>query len=322
MRVKIIKVLSLFNGISCGRIALERANIPVERYVSYEIDKYANKVSKANYPDDEYNGDVFDADFTKYKGFDLLIGGSPCTNWSIAKNGRETTPNGIGWELFLQFKRALVESGCKWFLYENNHSIHKDIKTAITNELDVEPIMINSALVSAQNRRREYWTNIPNVVQPEDKGIFIKDILESGYVGDINKAYVLTATCGNSVPQDMIKSKRTQVFKPVRIGDISTSKAKGQSGRVYSINGKSVCLSANGGGGGAKTGLYKIDLTDGDYIIRKLFIEECCRLQTIPSSYFIDASGEKIVFDTQAYKGIGNGWTVDVIAWILSFIQL
>ena len=90
-----MKVLSLFNGISCGRVALERAGIPVERYVSYEIDKYANQVAQKNYPDDEYNGDVFEGDFTQYKDFDLLIGGSPCTYWSIAKNNREVTPDGI-----------------------------------------------------------------------------------------------------------------------------------------------------------------------------------------------------------------------------------
>lgn len=174
-----MKVLSLFDGISCGMVALERAEIPVERYVAYEIDKYAVQVSEKNYPAIEHRGNVFDADFTKYKGFDLLIGGSPCTYWSIAKNNRETTPDGMGGQLFMQYVRALRESGCRWFLYENNFSIHKNIKDFISEQLGVQPIMINSALVSAQNRKRCYWTNIPTS-QPEDKGILLEDIIIGG----------------------------------------------------------------------------------------------------------------------------------------------
>ena len=142
-----LKVLSPFNGISCGRVALERAGIKVERYVSYEIDDDANKVAKYNYPDDEYNGDVFEADFTQYEGFDLLIGGSPCTYWSIAKAGnngekgeRETTASGLGWDLFSQYVRALKEANPKYFLYENNASMSDEIKECITEELGVEPI--------------------------------------------------------------------------------------------------------------------------------------------------------------------------------------
>lgn len=175
-----MKVLSLFDGISCGMVALERAEIEVERYVAYEIDKYAIQVSKKNYPQIEHKGNVFDADFKQYKGFDLLIGGSPCTYWSIAKNNRETTPDGQGGQLFMQYVRALKESECRWFLYENNYSIHKNIKAFISEQLGVEPIMINSALVSAQTRKRCYWTNIPNVSQPEDKGILLEDIIIGG----------------------------------------------------------------------------------------------------------------------------------------------
>lgn len=177
-----MKVLSLFDGISCGMVALERAGIEVERYVAYEIDKYAIKVSEKNYPQIEHMGDVFDADFTEFKGFDLLIGGSPCTYWSIAKNNRETTSDGVGGQLFMQYVRALKESGCKYFLYENNFSIHKNIKAFISDQLGVEPIMINSALVSGQNRKRCYWTNIPNVTQPEDRGILLQDCLIGGGV--------------------------------------------------------------------------------------------------------------------------------------------
>ena len=179
-----MKVLSLFDGISCGMVALERAGIPVERYVAYEIEPSAIKISKHNYPQIEHCGDVFEADFTQYEGFDLLIGGSPCTHWSIAQKSteRETTASGLGWELFSQYVRALKESGCKYFLYENNKSMSLTIKNEITKHLGVEPILINSALVSAQNRQRLYWTNIPNVCTPTDKGILLQDIIESGYV--------------------------------------------------------------------------------------------------------------------------------------------
>ena len=192
-----MNVLSLFDGISCGMVALERAGIPVDRYIAYEIDKYAIQVSEKNYPQIEHRGDVFDADFTEFKGFDLLIGGSPCTYWSIARNNRETTPDGIGGQMFMQYVRALKESGCKYFLYENNYSIHKNIKAFISEQLGVEPIMINSALVSAQNRKRCYWTNIPGVCQPEDKGIMLESILEGGKSTEINR-YVSQADMQDS----------------------------------------------------------------------------------------------------------------------------
>ena len=179
-----MKVLSLFDGISCGHIALDRAGIKVERYVAYEIEKSAIKITQANYPETEQGGDVFKADFTQYKGFDLLIGGSPCTNWSIAKagHGRETTSSGVGWELFSQYVRAWKESGVPYFLYENNASMSKDIKAAITEAFGVEPLEINSALVSAQTRKRLYWTNIPNATVPTDMNIKLADIIENGVV--------------------------------------------------------------------------------------------------------------------------------------------
>lgn len=210
-----MKILSLFDGISCGRVALERASIPVERYVAYEIDKYAKAISVKNYPDIEQCGDVFTGDFTQYKGFDLLIGGSPCTYWSIAKNNRETTCEGEGYKLFMQYVRALRESGCCWFLYENNYSIHQNIKDAISAELGVQPIMINSALVSAQTRKRCYWTNIPNIEQPSDRGVLLKDIIESGE-SFLQKAYALTTRCSGAIPSDTFKRHRhTMIAEPV-----------------------------------------------------------------------------------------------------------
>lgn len=384
-----MKVLSLFDGISCGMLALQRAGIPVECYDAFEIDKYAVTVSKRNFPVIVHHGNVYDGDFTKFQGYDLLLGGSPCTYWSIAKKDREVDCNGEGFRLFKEYVRALEESGCKYFLYENNYSVHQRIKDEITRVLGVEPIMINSALVSAQNRKRCYWTNIPFASFPADKGIMLADVLENGVAWQ-DKSYCMTASYDGAVlyntlerkqrtmvaiPIDTIDGKshtitatyyktsenpfssfgselrrqrvavpviaaaqrgryidsgkteqhievredgksnclttvqkNTLVCAPVRVGQVGKG---GQSQRIYSVRGKSVTLSANGGGQGAKTGLYKIDLPDGDYIIRKLTPVEAERLQTLPDNYTAGIS------NTQRYKCIGNGWTVDVIAHIL-----
>ena len=349
-------ILSLFDGISCGMVALERAGVPVERYDAFEIDKYAVKVSEKNYPQIVHHGDVFGGDFTQYKGFDLLIGGSPCTFWSIAKSGRETTPDGMGGKLFMQYVRALRESGCKYFLYENNYSIHKDIKAFISEQLGVQPIMINSALVSAQNRKRCYWTNIPNVTQPKDKGIMLADILESGLGINTMVASCYKAALGLSYGSEggrqrvaepvgaaqrgrytqtgnrnkkadggteqfievrkdnksnclTTVQKDSLVCEPVRIGTVE-GRTQSREWRIYSVHGKSVSICGCAGGAGAKTGLY-LDLSDGDYVVRKLTPIECERLQTLPDNYTEGVS------DTQRYKCIGNGWTVDVIAHIL-----
>lgn len=357
-----MKILSLFDGISCGMAALERAGIPVESYDAFEIDKYAVKISEKNYPKIVHHGDVFGGSYSDFKGYDLLIGGSPCTYWSIAKTGREVTPDGMGGKLFMEYVRALRESGSRYFLYENNNSIHQNIKDFISEQLGVKPIMINSALVSAQQRKRCYWTNIPNVSQPADKGILLKDILESGLPWQ-DKNYCMTASYDGAVFWNtMQRSQRSMIAEPVgvaqrgryiqsgnrsekclggteqflearkdgksnclttvqkdsmiaesiRIGKIGNG---GQGQRIYSVRGKSVTLSANGGGHGAKTGLYKIDLPDGDYIVRKLTPVEAERLQTLPDNYTEGIS------NTQRYKCIGNGWTVDVIAHILRYLK-
>lgn len=215
-------VLSLFNGISCGRVALERAGIKVKRYVSFEIDKYANTVAQKNYPDDEYCGNVTTANFTQYRGFDLVIGGSPCTYWSIAKTNREITPDGVGGQLFMHFVRAVKETDCKYFLYENNYSIHKDIKAFISDQLGVEPIMINSALVSAQQRKRCYWTNIPNVEQPADRGILLKDVLISA---DREKSRCIITSSGRTTTRKYFKKKQGQMaVEPVSVAQRSRYK--------------------------------------------------------------------------------------------------
>lgn len=278
-----MKVLSTFNGISCGRVALERAGIEVERYVSFEIDKYANKVAQKNYPDDEYYGDVFEADFTQFKGFDLLIGGSPCTHWSVARtNGtREITNSGIGWEFFKQYIRALKESKCKYFIYENNYSISKDIKDAITKELGVMPIMINSNLVSAQDRKRMYWTNIPGVEQPQDRGIKFNEVVR--------------------------KDREWFDILPWSL-KVWGSKRKIDTLRTLDAE-KSFCLTTN------KSHPKNYYLNSDRNKMTKLNSEEAEILQTLPKGY------TACIPEGKRFKAIGNGWTVEVIAHILSYLK-
>lgn len=387
-----MRVLSLFDGISCGRVALERAGIPVKCYYASEIDKYAIKVALKNYPNTIELGDINAIDFKSLAGkIDLIIGGSPCQDLSVAKKNREGL-SGKHSGLFWKFVEAVETIKPRFFLLENVASMSKENKDIITKALGVEPILINSALVSAQQRKRLYWCNW-NVAQPEDKGILLKDILESGEVWE-KKGYCLTANYnGAYFPHDYLRKQRQMVaepihfkmpngkmaevppssfkeafmFKevrteegkrvrikirqetgldatkrdavskkyisqvsgkvnclttsigceqivcePVRLGEIGKDC---QGNRVYSVRGKSVCLNAHGGGLGAKTGLYKIDLPDGDYYVRKLTPVECERLQTLPDGYTEGVS------QTQRYKAIGNGWTVDVIAHILKEIK-
>lgn len=352
----------------------------------------------------------------------LLIGGSPCTHWSIAQTkNRETEASGIGWELFLNYRIARDKYQPDFFLYENNKSMSPAIRAQITAELGVEPVLINSALVSAQNRQRLYWVGRRNpdgtysqvaVEQPVDRGILLRDILESGVCWK-EKGYALLSTTGGTTVDDMVSRHQrngaaepvaikpltekemdymvretkdgrnhfdfdyfhdaTQeksacvtanthkgvpynvLVEPVRIGTIEND-AKNQTFdsqqyRVYSPDAKSVTMCGQGGGVGAKTGLYAvpvipdgkgrfvikaaggkeipvyevhggritikgktypIKLADGFYIIRKLTVTECKHLQTVPEEYVFPVS------NSQAYKMLGNGWTVDVIAHIMS----
>ena len=348
-----MKVLSLFDGMACGMIAMNLAGVDVESYDAYEIDKYAVKTAQHNFPMIREHGDVFAADFTQYNGVDFMVGGSPCTYWSIAQTkNRETVASGIGWELFSQYVRALHEAKPKYFIYENNKSMSKDIRASIDKTFGFEAVLINSALVSAQNRQRLYWVgkrnadgtySKVNVEQPDDMGILLRDILETGIAWQ-EKSYNLTTRCNGAIPSDTLKRHRhTMVAEPVRVGTIENAvkdkKFDSQQYRVYSPDGKSVTLCGNGGGVGAKTGLYAvpvdcpngkyqvyevcgglitikdkqypIKLTDGYYIIRKLTVRECMRLQTVPENY------EFPVSNSQAYKMLGNGWTCEVIAHLI-----
>jgi len=305
-------LLSLFDGMSCGQIALNKLGIKIENYFASEIDKYAVKVSSDNFPNTIHLGDITKIDFKSLPKIDLLIGGSPCQGFSFA--GKQLNFNDPRSALFFEFVRALQETKPKYFLLENvvMKQEHQDV---ISEHLGVKPVFINSSLLSAQNRKRLYWTNLP--IDPiDDKKIVLADIIEHGLV-DRDKSYCIDANYfkGTNLEQYLAKKRRQVVFeksdKPIRIGGIVGKNGKvGDGARVYSTEGKSVCLKALGGGWGAKTGLYH-----DDYCIRKLTVLECKRLQTVPDDYKMNVS------NSQAYKMLGNGWTIDVIAHILGGIK-
>ena len=202
-------------------------NVDIENYYAYEIDKYAIKTTEHNFPNIKQCGDVFEADFTQYEDIDYLIGGSPCTFWSIAQSPdkRETTASGLGWELFSQYVRALKEAKPKYFLYENNKSMSKAIYKSISDSFGFEPILINSALVSAQNRNRYYWCGKRNedgtyskvdIPQPQDRGILLRDILEGNDLTSCDKGWTLTTAYGGAVAWNTIeRHQRNMVVEPI-----------------------------------------------------------------------------------------------------------
>lgn len=290
-----MNVLSLFDGISCGMVALERAGIKVNRYVAYEIEENAIKVSKHNYPEIEHKGDVFQAEY-KEGEFDLLIGGSPCTHWSIArgKNDRETIPSGVGFDLFMQYVRALREVKPKYFLYENNKSMSDAIKDEITKQLGVEPIMINSADFSAQSRERYYWTNIPVDMEYSKSELVFKDIeYPHDYkIGDFSNY------------KDTVK--HSPDGKIVR-WDTGGKGWYSQHSRARSNELKMTTLTV----GAVSNKIYL-----GDYKYRLIHPVEAERLQTLPDNYTACLSAK-----TKRIGVCGNGWTVDVIAHILRGIK-
>lgn len=303
-----MKILSLFDGMACGALAMRAAGIEIDKYIAYEVDRYAIQTAQHNFPFIEERGDVFKADFTEYAGFDYLIGGSPYTYWSIAQTkNRETVASGMGWELFSQYVRALHEAKPRFFLYENNKSMSAAIRASITETFGFEPILINSALVSAQNRQRLYWCGIrqedgtykkADIQQPADRGILLKDILETG-VTWIDKSHTIDATYykGGTLNGEKPHQNFTRIMaaEPVNIDENSNAP-------IYEVKDGYITVKGN---------KYPIKLVDGFYIIRKLTVRECMRLQTVPEWY------ECPVSKSQAYKMLGNGWTVEVIAHLL-----
>lgn len=259
-----MNILSLFDGMSCGQIALNKAGIKYDNYFASEIDKYAIQVTKDNFPNTVHLGDVTKIDFKTLPKIDLLIGGSPCQGFSFA--GKQLNFNDPRSALFFEYVRALKELKPKWFLLENVR-MKKESENVISEHLGVGPVKIESSDFSAQKRTRLYWTNIP-ISEYTDKGIVLSDIIEHGLV-DKDKSYCIDANYfkGTNLEQYLAKKRRQVVFE-------------------------------------------KSDKS----IIRKLTLLECKRLQTVPDDYKINVS------NTQAYKMLGNGWTVDVIAHIFKNI--
>lgn len=272
-----INVLSLFDGMSCGQIALERAGVKVNNYFASEIDKHAIAVTKHNYPGTIHVGDVTKLKSSSLPKIDLLIGGSPCQ--SISNLGDKSGLDGKS-GLFFEWLRLKEEINPKYFLLENVVGNKKAIQQ-ITDLVGVEPVLFNSNLVSAQNRARLYWTNI-DFRLPENKGIVLKDVLD--------KEPSSCSTLSESRLKWLLSDKGQECLKK-RYASLDPEKAS--------------CLTAR------SDASWNCNYVTRNGKITKLTCEECEKLQTVPVGY------TSCVSDSQRYKMLGNGWTVDVIAHIL-----
>ena len=368
---KTMNVLSLFDGMSCGQLALHRVGIPYTNYYASEIDKYAMQITQKNFPNTMQVGDVQDIKIPNYRegSIDLLLGGSPCQGFSFSGKGLNfDDPRS---KLFFEYVRIRDKLKPKYFLLENV-VMKKESEDIITKYMGVKPIMINSSLFSAQNRRRLYWTNIPFEIPTEDKGIVIKDILEDLPFHEIPN-YLNNTWCGKR-RGDMVKTIHddkahcltasmwkgqipTFVKKPIQVGMAENIKGYDIIKRVYHPNGKSPTLTTMQGGhrepkvaigrivnrrldengtrkddqlelpftrqlevrdddkSNCLTTVHKDNVVVEKELYRKLTPLECERLQTVPDNYTQGVS------NTQRYKMLGNGWTIDVIAHILKGIK-
>jgi DNA-cytosine methyltransferase len=315
-----MNVLSLFDGISCARVALDRAGIEVNAYMASEIDKNAIKVSEKNYPDIIRVGSVVNLEVEGQ--VDLLIGGSPCQDLSIAKKDRKGL-DGDRSGLFWEFLRIKKECNPQWFVLENVASMPKADRDIITREMGVEPVMFNASLVSAQSRKRLFWTNIPFDL-PEDRGILLKDILQPD--GEVDermvvdgKAYCLSATYSHvttteaGVKHSIDRKKRTMV----RVGrDVGRRLVDGHRADAdTSIPYERRIETREDDKCGTLTSVAKDNLVVGERI-RKLTPIECERLQGLPDNY------TEGVAMTHRYKCLGNAFNVDVVAHILGRVKL
>ena len=276
-----MNVLSLFDGMSCGQIALERAGIKVDNYFASEIDKYAIEVTKNNFPNTKHIGSVVDVKGSDLPKIDLLIGGSPCQGFSTA--GKELNFEDPRSKLFFEFVRLLKETKPKYFMLENV-SMKLEYRNIISKHLEVEPILINSSLVSGQNRKRYYWTNIPNIQQPKDKGISVSDVIgiKNVKIGQMQP-----------FPRNYKKLgiKRTPRLELRKDNKSNTLMAAPSANLVKQLD------------------------VGGFQLVRKLNVNECELLQTVPLNYTLGVS------NTQRYKMLGNGWTVDVVAHIFKNLK-
>ena len=351
-----MNVLSLFDGISCGHLAFERANIPVNNYFASEIDKPAIKITQCHFPDTVQLGNVSNIEITKdidniriksdngeyiTDTIDIIIGGSPCTNFSMLGNKKGMSTASIevlslsqylqlkskdaefyGQSyLFWEFVRILNDIKPKYFLLENVR-MEKKWQNLISEVLGIEPVPINSSLFSAQNRPRLYWTNIPDIGTPSDKGITLDDVLEENNGNMPDVAY--TKTVQKALPQLQKKygyiPARFNAYNPRKIGD--KAPALTADGSPITSSCAMLRFEKNEFGihkikDGILDGMYESELEDGRYNIRALSELEMERLQTLPDNYtnIEGMSGNK------RRHAIGNGWTVDVIAYILSHIR-
>lgn len=359
-----MNVLSLFDGISCAYEALNRADIKVANYYACEIEKHAITISNLRHPNIQRpKNDVRELRADSVPSIDLLIGGSPCQDLSIAKKDRKGL-EGDRSSLFWQYVRLKNELNPKYFILENVASMPKDAKDIITKEMGVEPVLFNASLVSAQCRKRLFWTNIKFLL-PADKGILLKDILQPDAEVDERmtikgKAYCITATYSKATPSEaqvehnIKKGQRTMV----KVGHIGNSNSQGN--RVYDPEGKSCTLSANGGGLGAKTGLYQVkcgrdvarrlnedghrddDNKELEYVRRLEFRDDgkSGTLTSVMKDNIVDTGKirkltpiecERLqglpdnytegVANTNRYRVLGNAFNVDVVAHILSSIK-
>ena len=341
-----MNVLSLFDGMSCGMIALDRLGIKVDNYYASEIDKYAMHVSAANYPEIMQVGDVCDLKSEDFKDIDLILAGSPCQGFSLA--GKQLAFDDPRSALFFEFIRLLKEIKPKYFLLENVR-MKKEFLQIISEQVSscypeitfgVDPIFINSSLVSAQSRPRYYWTNIPGIEQPEERGIVLRDILEDRNIEGLSekaiaymnrsspkwsngktrkdiyikredqKADCLTANMHKGVPYGVVEIKagayrarsldengKRVAWKDVKPKQVLETRKDEKSNSITSVQKDNV-------------------LTKDQAYWRKLTPIECERLQTVPDNYTNHVS------NTQRYKMLGNGWTIEVIAHILKNMEI
>ena len=279
-----MRVLSLFDGMSCGQIAMERAGIHVSKYFASEIDLKAKAVTRANYPNTVHLGDVSDLKYSDYKDIELLLGGSPCQGFS--RLGKKLNFDDPRSSLFFEFAWMLQEIQPRYFLFENVQ-MDKEVIDTISFNLDVDPITLNSALVSAQNRVRLYWTNIPNVGQPVDKNINLKDVIFEGLTDN----------------HKLFDNPRGEYVDKLTFGAIRGRRKGGKYRKHLECRDDKKCNTIT-------TSADTTVLAEGSKY-RYLTVPEIERLQTVPEGY------TGYVRDPSRLKMLGNGWTVDIIVHIL-----
>ena len=315
-----MNVLSLFDGMSCGMIALDRLGIKVDNYYASEIDKYAIQVSQANYPDIIHVGDITKLDLSTLPKIDLVMGGSPCQGFSFA--GKQLAFDDPRSALFFEFHKAISYLQPKYFLLENVR-MKKEYLDIISEYMGVEPIFINSSLVSAQSRQRYYWTNIPNVEQPKDRNIFLKDILED----DAEEPMLSNIYGGFGEKKPRVHTDKSVTIRTAAGGGHIPSvtlknKSANKQGKAYALTHSYNSAVAWNSIERKQRTMVPVCETNKIHpnvydkcLYRKLTPLECERLQTVPDNYTNHVS------NTQRYKMLGNGWTIEVIAHILKNME-